>query len=596
MKDQTSGPGFAGRLTAAFVNSRLTLIGLAASLLLGLMALTLLPREEEPQIKVPMIDVIVTMPGATPQEVEQRLAVPMEKLLYELPGVEYIYSTSTPGQCLLIARFFVGTDFEEAIVSLNQKLQTNFDRIPHGVSRPLIKPHSIDDVPILALTFHSKTYDHFTLRRLAAQVDDSIKSIFEVAETRLIGGTRRQLRVEFDPLALSARGLSPTDLAERLRAANQQSHSGMLRSRNAEITVQTGAFLASAAEAGRIVVGVHDGRPVYLDEVARISDGPEEPQPYVLFGSGGSGDPQAAVTLSVAKRPGANAVHVVETVLAKVESLKGTLIPPEVAVTVTRDYGETAAEKSNELLLHMGIAVFGVAVLILFFLGWRESLIVLLAIPSTLSLTLLLFYLYGYTLNRITLFALIFSIGILVDDAIVVVENIVRHRRLPANQRASLREIAVAAVIEVGNPTILATWAVIAAILPMAFVGGLMGPYMRPIPVGASAAMVFSLLIAFTVTPWAAIRILRKPGVQTEADTGHDPDHAPDDWFTRLYHRIMDPLLAHTRWRLGFFAVIVLLLVAACAMVVFGGVKVKMLPFDNKSEFQIILDLPEGST
>ena len=596
MKEGTSGPGFAGRLTAAFVNSRLTLIGLAASLLLGLMALTLLPREEEPQIKVPMIDVIVTMPGATPQEVEQRLAVPMEKLLYELPGVEYIYSTSTPGQCLLIARFFVGTDFEEAIVSLNQKLQTNFDRIPHGVSRPLIKPHSIDDVPILALTFHSKTYDHFTLRRLAAQVDDSIKSIFEVAETRLIGGTRRQLRVEFDPLALSARGLSPTDLAERLRAANQQSHSGMLRSRNAEITVQTGAFLASAAEAGRIVVGVHDGRPVYLDEVARISDGPEEPQSYVLFGSGGSGDPQAAVTLSVAKRPGANAVHVVETVLAKVESLKGTLIPPEVAVTVTRDYGETAAEKSNELLLHMGIAVFGVAVLILFFLGWRESLIVLLAIPSTLSLTLLLFYLYGYTLNRITLFALIFSIGILVDDAIVVVENIVRHRRLPANQRASLREIAVAAVIEVGNPTILATWAVIAAILPMAFVGGLMGPYMRPIPVGASAAMVFSLLIAFTVTPWAAIRILRKPGVQTEADTGHDPDHAPDDWFTRLYHRIMDPLLTHARWRLGFFAVIVLLLVGACSMVVFGGVKVKMLPFDNKSEFQIILDLPEGST
>ena len=596
MSTESAHPGFAGRLAAAFVNSRLTLIGLAASLLLGLLALTLLPREEEPQIKVPMIDVIVTMPGATPEEVEQRLAVPMEKLLYELPGVEYIYSTSTPGQCLLIARFYVGTNFEEAIVSLNQKLQTNFDRIPHGVSRPLIKPHSIDDVPILALTFHSQTYDHFTLRRLAAQVDDSIKSIFEVAETRLIGGARRQLRVEFDPQALSARGLSPADLAERLRAANQQSPSGVLRSRNTEITVQTGAFLASAAEAGRIVVGVHDGRPVYLEEVARISDGPEEPRSYVLFGSGDTGDPQAAVTLSVAKRPGANAVQVVETVLAKVEHLKGTLIPPEVVVTVTRDYGETAAEKSNELLLHMGIAVFGVAVLILFFLGWRESLIVLLAIPSTLSLTLLLFYLYGYTLNRITLFALIFSIGILVDDAIVVVENIVRHRRLPANRRASLREIAVAAVIEVGNPTILATWAVIAAILPMAFVGGLMGPYMRPIPVGASAAMVFSLLIAFTVTPWAAIRILHKPGATAADEGGHDPDHAPDDWFTRLYHRIMDPLLAHAGWRLGFFAAIVALLVAACAMVVFGAVKVKMLPFDNKSEFQIILDMPEGST
>ena len=594
MKTGNTGPGFAGTLTAAFVDSKLTFIGLIASLLLGFLAITLLPREEEPQIKVPMIDVMVSMPGASAQEVEQRLAIPMEKLLYELPGIEYIYSTSMPGQCLLIARFYVGEDFEKAIVSLNQKLQTNFDRIPHGVSQPLIKPHSIDDVPILALTFHSPTLDHFTLRRLAAQVDDSIKSIFEVAETKLIGGTRRQLRIQFDPLLLASRSLSPADLIQHLREANRQSHSGVLRSVNREVLLQTGTFLESAQEAGRIVVGVHGGKPVYLHEVATIEDGPEEPRSYVLFGVR-DGDPEAAVTLSVAKRPGANAVHVVETVLAKVDSLKGTLIPPEVTVTVTRDYGETAAEKSNELLLHMGIAVFGVALLILFFLGWRESIIVMLAIPSTLSLTLLLFYLYGYTLNRITLFALIFSIGILVDDAIVVVENIVRHLRLPVNRQASLKDIAVAAVIEVGNPTILATWAVIAAILPMAFVGGLMGPYMRPIPIGASAAMVFSLAIAFTVTPWAAIRILRKTGAGGTGH-GHDPDHAPDDWFTRLYHRIMDPLLAHAGWRLGFFALIVLLLLVACSLVSFGGVKVKMLPFDNKSEFQVILDLPEGST
>ena len=598
MSEEKSGKtgkiGLAGWLAASFSNSRLTMLALVGSLMLGVLALVLLPREEEPQIKVPMIDVIVTMPGATPQEVEQRLAVPMEKLLYELPGVEYIYSTSTPGQCLLIARFYVGTNFEEAIVSLNQKLQTNFDRIPHGVSQPLIKPHTIDDVPILALTFHSPSFDHYTLRRLASQVDDSIKSIFEVAETKLIGGTRRQLRVQFDPLLLASRNLSPTDLSQHLREANRQSHSGTLRGGNTEVLLQTGAFLASADEAGRIVVGVHGGKPVYLHEVATILDGPEEPRSYVLFGAR-DGNPEAAVTLSVAKRPGANAVHVVETVLAKVESLKGTLIPAEVTVTVTRDYGETAAEKSNELLLHMGIAVFGVALLILLFLGWRESIIVMLAIPSTLSLTLLLFYLYGYTLNRITLFALIFSIGILVDDAIVVVENIVRHMRLPANRGASLKDIAVAAVIEVGNPTILATWAVIAAILPMAFVGGLMGPYMRPIPIGASAAMVFSLLIAFTVTPWAAIRILRKPR-EGAGGKGHDPDHAPDDWSTRLYHRIMDPLLAHAGWRLGFFALIVALLLAACSLVYFGGVKVKMLPFDNKSEFQVILDMPEGST
>ena len=589
---ETSQPGFAGRLAAAFVHSKLTPIGLIASLLLGCLALLLLPREEEPQIKVPMIDVMVSMPGATAKEVEQRLAIPMEKLLYELPGIEYIYSTSMPGHCLLIARFFVGEDLEKSIVSLNQKLQTNFDRIPHGVSLPLVKPHTIDDVPILALTLHSTRYDHFTLRRLAAEVDDAIKSIFEVAETKVIGGTRRQMRILFDPAHLEARQLSQADLVQRLQQANRQSIAGALRAKNTEILVQAGDFLDSAEEFGRVVVGVHDRAPVYLHDVATVVDGPEEPRSYVLFGDqGGASEP--AVTLSVAKRPGANAVHVVETVLRKVDSLKGTLIPADVAVTVTRDYGATAAEKSNELLLHMGIAVFGVALLILLFLGWRESIIVLVAIPSTLSLTLLLFYLYGYTLNRITLFALIFSIGILVDDAIVVVENIVRHLRLPGSQGVSLRDIAVTAVIEVGNPTILATWAVIAAILPMAFVGGLMGPYMRPIPIGASAAMFFSLLIAFTVTPWAAIRILRPPRKE-EKGGQHDPDHAPDDWFTRIYHRVMEPLLAHSRWRLFFFLFIFLLLLGSCSLFFFGGVKVKMLPFDNKSEFQIILDMPEG--
>ena len=593
--EHTHNPGFAGRLAAAFINSKLTLIGIGASLLLGMLALTLLPREEEPQIKVPMIDVMVSMPGASAKEVEQRLSIPMEKLLYELPGVEYIYSTSMPGQSLLVARFYVGENLENSIVRLNQKLQTNFDRIPHGVSQPLIKPHTIDDVPVLALTFHSNTYDHYTLRRLAAEVDDTIKNIFEVAETTLIGGTRRQVRVLFDPLLLAARNITPQQLTAHLQQANRQSYSGTLQSMNKEVLLQTGTFLDSAETIGRIVIGVYGGKPVYLDEVSQIIDGPEEPKSYVLFGDKNHAETEAAVTLSVAKRPGANAVHVVETVLEKVESLKGSLIPEDISITVTRDYGETAAEKSNELLLHMGIAVFGVAVLILFFLGWRESIIVMLAIPSTLSLTLLLFYLYGYTLNRITLFALIFSIGILVDDAIVVVENIVRHMRLPESRNHSFKDIAIAAVIEVGNPTILATWAVIAAILPMAFVGGLMGPYMRPIPIGASAAMIFSLLIAFTVTPWASIRILKRRKATKDA-TGHDPDHAPDDFFTRLYHRIMDPLLASSLWRMVFFVSILCLLGGSFTMVFLGMVKVKMLPFDNKSEFQVILDMPEGGT
>ncbi len=591
-------PGFAGRIAAIFVNSRLTPVGILASLLLGLIAIIVLPREEEPQIKVPMIDVMVSMPGATPKEVEERLSIPMEKLLYELPGVEYIYSTSQSGQSMLVVRFYVGEDLETSIVRLNQKLATNFDRIPHGVSPPLVKPHTIDDVPILALTFHSNTYDHYTLRRIAAQVNDAIKSVQKVAETTLIGGTRRQVRILFDPLLLAARNLTVAELVPKIQQANRQDYSGRLETRNQEILLQTGEFLNSAKEVGRLVVGIYDGGPVYLDEVAQVLDGPEEPDNYVLFGEAGEHGQEAAVTLSVAKRPGANAVSVVSEVLNKVESLKGTLIPADLKVTVTRNYGATAAEKSNELLLHMGIAVFGVAVLILFFLGWRESMIVMLAIPSTLGLTLLVFYLYGYTLNRITLFALIFSIGILVDDAIVVVENIVRHLRLPASRDRSLVDVAVEAVIEVGNPTILATLAVIAAILPMAFVGGLMGPYMRPIPIGSSAAMIFSLIIAFTVTPWAATHILKQKCGPNEcaADDGHTEDHAPDDFFTRFYRRIMDPLLASGSWRLLFFVVIISLLLGACSMVYFGLVKVKMLPFDNKSEFQVILNMPEGST
>ncbi len=590
--------GLAGRLAAFAVGSKLTPIAVIASILLGLFAVLQLPREEEPQIKVPMVDVIVAMPGATPAEVENRVTRPMEKLLWEIPGVEYLYSTSSPGQSLVIVRFLVGTDIEAALVRLNQKLQTNFDRIPTGVSAPLVKPRTIDDVPILALTLHSRTQDHLTLRRLAVQVEEAINSVPEVAETTIIGGTRRALRIELDPAALSARNLTAAEVAPALQAANRVQPAGSRPFANRELLLETGTFLHDASDAGAIVLGVFDGRPVYLRDVATIRDTATEPADIVLHGSR-EGDLEAAVTLSVAKRPGANAITVVERVLAQVDGLRGTLLPADVEVAITRDYGHTAAEKSNELLLHMGIAVFGVAVLILLFLGWRESLIVLLAIPTTLALTLLVFYLYGYTLNRITLFALIFSIGILVDDAIVVVENIVRHLRLPGADKENLARVALEAVDEVGNPTILATWAVIAAILPMAFVGGLMGPYMRPIPIGSTAAMLFSLAIAFTITPWAAVRVLRR---RTRALAGHasatpaDHDHAPSDWFTRLYHRVMDPLLNSAAWRWTFLGGIVALLLGAVAFVLTGAVTIKMLPFDNKSEFQVILNTPEGTT
>ena len=593
-QDSEKRRGLAGRIAAYFVDSKLTPIAIIASVLLGGFAILELPREEEPQIKVPMVDVSVTMPGATPTEVENRVTRPMEKLLWEVPGVEYLYSTSSPGNSLVIVRFVVGTDIEAALVRLNQKLQANFDRIPAGVSTPLVKPRTIDDVPILALTLHSRTQDHLTLRRLAVQMEDAIKSVPQVAETTVIGGERRTIRVQLDPAALTARNLSITALIPLLQQANHPLLAGSRAFANTEVLLEAGSFLRDARDVGAVVVGVFADKPVYLRDVATIADTAAEPADYVLHGSR-DGVLEAAVTLSVAKRPGANAIDVVNQILAKVDALRGTLLPADVEVTVTRDYGHTASEKSNELLLHMGIAVFGVALLILVFLGWRESLVVLLAIPTTLALTLLVFYLYGYTLNRITLFALIFSIGILVDDAIVVVENIVRHLRLPDAGQKTLGQIALEAVDEVGNPTLLATWAVIAAILPMAFVGGLMGPYMRPIPIGSTAAMLFSVAIAFTITPWAAVRVLKRRAVSLTTTTG-DHDHAPSDWSTRLYHRVMGPLLDHARWRWAFLIGIVALLLASVGLVLFGAVTIKMLPFDNKSEFQLILKAPEGTT
>jgi multidrug efflux pump subunit AcrB len=620
--DSPTPHGLAGRIAHTFIDSKLTPLVIITAVLLGLFAVVMLPREEEPQIKVPMIDVLVSMPGFSAKEVEQRATTPMEKLLWEIAGVEYLYSTSNEGEALVIVRFKVGSDPDQSLARLTEKLRSNFDRIPHGVAFPLVKPRSIDDVPILALTFHSTTQDHLMLRRVANEVDDAVKQVPLVAETTILGGAHRQVRVLLDPAKLASRLLSPVGLVPMLQQANQQFRSGGLTAGNQEIVVETGGFLRSAEEVGNVVVGVFGGRPVYLREVAAIVDGAEEPASYVFFGHGGkeSNQPEeAAVTLSIAKRPGANAISVANDVLRKVETLRGYLLPADVQMTVTRNYGQTASDKSNELLFHMAIAVVSVSLLILFVLGWRESIVVAVAIPATLSLTLLVFYLLGFTLNRITLFALIFSIGILVDDAIVVVENIVRHLHLPTNKSRNPSTVAIEAVGEVGNPTILATWAVIAAVLPMAFVGGLMGPYMRPIPIGASAAMFFSLIIAFIVTPWAAVRVLKwKRGKRSDGavesgsvdplpdssqpnNSGTPPLHHSaseheEDGFTRVYRRIMAPLLSHRLWRYGFLGGISLLLLAAIVMVPLGWVKMKMLPFDNKSEFQVILNMPEGSS
>jgi len=599
--------GPAGRLAGAFIDSKLTPLVILAAVLVGLAAVAALPREEEPQIIVPMIDIFVGMPGASSAEVEQRVTAPMEKLLWEIPGVEYVYSTSGPGMSMAVVRFLVGQDEEASIVRLQSKLMANFDRIPPSVTPPLIKPRSIDDVPVLALTFWGPGLDHFTLRQVAAEVENHVKREPDVSLTTLIGGARRCLEVRPDPVRLAAFGLDTDRIGALLQAANMEVEAGAYPSPAGQVRVQAGRFLRHAADVSQVVVGVHQGRPVFLGDVAAVVDGPQEPDQYVFFAPGPAAGEAAgieaeartgirpAVTLTVAKRKGANAVAVAERVLRRVDDLRGTVIPAGFHVAVTRHYGETAKEKSDELLLHMLIAVVSVTVLIAFTLGVRESGIVALAIPVTLALTLTVFYLYGYTLNRITLFALIFSIGILVDDAIVVVENIVRHYHLPANRGRERAAIALEAVDEVGNPTILATLTVIAAILPMAFVGGLMGPYMRPIPVGATAAMVFSLVVAFVVTPWAALRLIRH-GASGEGDGAAAHGGEAEDWGTRLYRRVMDPLIHRPLWRWGFLAGVLALLLAACALVAVGLVRVKMLPFDNKSEFQVILDMPETAT
>ncbi len=578
--------GIAGRLAQAWINSKLTPLVIAASLLIGAFSVWRLPREEEPQIIVPMIDIFVGMPGASAREVEERITKPMEKLLWEIPGVEYVYSTSMPNQAMAIVRFKVGEDEEKSIVRLNQKMYANFDLIPPGATPPLIKPRSIDDVPILALTFWSQRYDDYQLRRVAAQVHDAVKQVDNVSAVTLIGGQRREIRVTLDDARLAAYSMSPMQVYGALGASNRRLPTGKFSSANREFTLETGEFLRTASDVSSVVIGAANEKPIFVRDVATVTDGGEEPSQYVQYASGGKFYP--AVTLAISKRKGTNAITVAEHVLTRVDGLKGNLIPNDVNVTTTRHYGETAAEKSNELLFHMGIAVVSVSILIWIVLGFRESLIVFTAIPVTLALTLTVFYLYGYTLNRITLFALIFSIGILVDDAIVVVENIVRHWRLHRHSGRSMVEIAISAVDEVGNPTILATLTVIAAILPMAFVGGLMGPYMRPIPIGASAAMVFSLIVAFLVTPWAAIRLL-KPGA------GHG-EGEQEDVFTRLYRRVMGPLLHNTVIRWSFLGGVVFLLLASMALVYIEFVKVKMLPFDNKSEFQVIVDMPEGTT
>jgi multidrug efflux pump subunit AcrB len=592
--------GISGRIAQAFLRSKLTPLVTIAALAVGLLGILAIPREEEPQISVPMIDVIAALPGASPKEVENLLARPIEQLMREIPGVDHVYTMSSDGYAMVTVRFDVGEDQERSVTKVHAKLASAMDAAPAGALPPLVKPHSIDDVPILAVTLYGGDHDSNALRQLAVHLEDEIRTVPDVAETFVVGGAPRQFRVTLDPTRLAASGVTPGEVAMALEGTNARLTAGELTTANQVFQVHIGGPLATAAEVGSVVVGTRGGAPVYLRNVADVADGFGEPTTYVSHETK-TGAAESAVTIAVAKRKGANATAVTRAVLARVHAARGRLLPRDVRLAVTRDYGETAAAKARELMLHLGLATISVTLLILAFLGWREAVVVLVAIPVTLSVTLFAYYALGYTLNRVTLFALIFAIGILVDDAIVVVENVYRHLR--AGDRAP-EVAAVEAVDEVGNPTILSTFTVVAAILPMAFVTGMTGPYMRPIPVGASVAIFTSLAVAFIVTPYLAYRLLARhvhasPKLHepsTSLGAGRSRDGREPKGFAGLYARIITPLMDRPAARHAFYASIVVLLLASFGLVLTKAVKVKMLPFDNKSEFQVVMDLPEGTT
>ncbi|MGE5236340.1 MAG: efflux RND transporter permease subunit [Acidobacteriota bacterium] len=597
--------GASGRIARAFLESKLTPLLVVFSLLLGGFAIMVTPREEEPQIKVPMIDVFVALPGASAQEVERRVVTPVEKAISEIPNVEYVYSTSQPSGGLIIVRFLVGTDPDQAVVRVHAKIAELMPTLPPGALPPVVAPRGIDDVPVVAYTLWSEDVSPMQLRQVADELKNQLTRHPRVAQITVLGGERRVVRVSFDRERLASHNVSILQAYQALSGLNWSLPAGTFSSANTETSVEVGSLFRTADEVGNAVIGVYNGAPVFLRDVAAVTDGPEEPSQYVWMVAGAAGAEKKlpaglnvpAVTVAVAKKPGTNAVELVRDLDARMAAMRGPIIPSDVHVTKTRDYGFTADEKSNELIFHMGLATLSVVLLMAFALGRREAVVVAVAVPTTLALTLASSYLFGYTLNRVTLFALIFAIGILVDDAIVVVENIHRHYELGWGEP---RQATFFAVDEVGNPTILATFTVVAALLPLAFVSGLMGPYMRPIPINASAAMLFSLLVAFVVSPWLTFRLFRKYAEEHAhgQHRGGDPDaETPDEGrLHRFYQRLFSPLLekAWRRWAL-LGGVVVLLLISA-SLVALKVVIVKMLPYDNKSEIQVVIDMPEGST
>lgn len=594
------GLGIAGGLTRAFIASPLTPLFLLASLALGLIALVTLPREEEPQISVPMVDIHVEASGLRAADAVKLVTEPLETIVKGIDGVEHVYSQTRDDGVLVTARFLVGTSSDAAVLRVHDKIRANMDRIPVGIPEPLVVGRGIDDVAIVSLTLTPApgTGDTITpaaLTRIARELQVEVSKVDNVGLTYLVGAVGEELRISPDPERLALNGVTLQQLAGKVGGANRAFPSGQVRALQdgtaREVTLVAGETLSSPQEIGNLVLTTRDGRPVYVRDVADIAFISESDAISSMYQSG-EASRVPAVTLAVAKRAGANAVTVAEAVLARVEALEGTLVPASMHVTVTRDYGETANEKANELLFHLGLATLSIIALVMAAIGRREALVVAVVIPVTILLTLFAAWVMGYTLNRVSLFALIFSIGILVDDAIVVIENIARHWGMADGR--DRRTAAIEAVAEVGNPTIVATLTVVTALLPMLFVSGMMGPYMSPIPANASAAMIFSFFVAVTVTPWLMLKVAGKAPVHGGHDTGHDANSGGR--LGRAYLAVARPLLASKARSWAFLLIVGAATLGSMVLFATRDVTVKLLPFDNKSELSVAIDLPEGST
>ncbi len=584
-KKQSQKLGFAGKLAQIFVHSKLTPVIAISSILMGLFAVWLTPKEEEPQISVPMVDIQIPSPGFEAEEVERKVTEPIERAVWGLDGVEYVYSASQAHGAVITVRFKVGEPMEASLVKVHHKLMSIRNELPQTVLSPQVKSFSIDDVPFLTLTFSSKSKSDYELRALVAPLARELSSTPDLSRVELLGGLKRAIRVIVDPKKLEMRGVSLSSVARALQASDAFVPSGKDWGKERVYDVEVGGRISSVRDIENIAVGQRGGRLIRVKDVADIVDGPEEvTRGSLLLDKSRGGQPEKAVSIVFAKRKGTNVVILASQLLKRAQRFK-TGLPKDVVMTQMRNYGSTAADKSEELIEHLILATLSVTILIALVMGFRASLVVATAIPVTLALTLAIYYFMGYTLNRVTLFALIFSIGILVDDAIVVVENIERH--LKQNRKIGLVKATLNAVSEVGNPTILATFTVIAAILPMAFVRGLMGPYMKPIPVGASLAMVLSLFVAFIVTPWAGVKLLKRHS----EEKGHS-DEGTESKLDQIYRSFMEKLFSRKTYSISFGLITIGLLVLASSLVYFKGVKVKMLPFDNKDEFQVLIDYP----